>query len=175
MKDSFYFKMMDRFIKPTSWYSYSVPIIEGYRIIATKKDQTNAGLIEMAAGSSSKVIERKFGPNPIKPYRDYYGNFRLTIKLLPEESRELEIRFAIGYNINNKVLTVDDYSNFGWLRLAKANQGMLYPNLSDQKQLLEFLLKQSNYPRFIITRVYHYLQFELYDKLVIAIIKREKP
>lgn len=173
MNDSFYFKMMDRLFKPKNWYIYTDPALEGYRLIASKTDQTNAGLLEMAAGSSIKVKERKFGINPIKPYRDYYGNFRLTIKLLPEASQELEVRFAIGYTINNKILTADDYSNFGWLRLAKASQGMLYPNLCDQKQLLEFLLDQSKHPRFLITRVYHYLQFELYEKLTIAISERE--
>ncbi len=174
MNDSLYFKIMDWLIKPKSWYSYTEPILEGYRIIASKAEQANAGLVEIATSSSSKIIERKFGLNPVKPYRDYYGSFRLSIGLLPEESCEVEVKFAMGYTINNKVVTVDDYSNFGWLRLAKARKGMLYPNLSDQKQLLEFLLAESRYPRFLITRVYHYLQFELYERLVIAISKREK-
>ncbi len=174
MDGSLTLKVMDRMIKPKSWYSYTEPALEGYRLIASKTDQSNAGLLEVAAGSSAKARERKFGINPIKPYRDYYGSFRLKIKLLPEAGRELEVRFAIGYTINNKIFTVDDYSNFGWLRLAKASKGRLYPNLSDQKQLLEFLLDQSQYPRFLITRVYHYLQFELYEKLAIAILEREK-
>lgn len=173
MNDSLTLKVMDRLIKPKSWYSYTEPVLEGYRLISSKAEQTNAGMLEMAASSNAKSNERKFGVNPIKPYRDYYGNFRLIIKLLPEASREVEIRFAIGYTINNKILTVDDYSNFSWLRLAKASRGMLYPNLSDQKQLLEFLLDQSKYPRFLITRVYYYLQFELYEKLTKDILKRE--
>lgn len=174
MNDSLYFKIIDWLINPEDWYSFTGPVLEGYRLIASKADQLNAGSIETAAGSESKRMERQFGMNPVKPYRDYYGYFRLTTKLLSEEDSELEIRFAMGYTINNKVVTADDYSNFGWLRMAKAKQGMLYPNLSDQKQLLEFLLIQSSYPRFIITRVYHYLQFEIYEKLVKAISKREE-
>lgn len=174
MNDSLYFKIIDWLIGPEDWYSYTEPVLEGYRVIASKTDQLNAGLIETAAASESKRMERQFGMNPVKPYRDYYGHFRLTTKLLPEDGRELDVRFAMGYTINNKVVTADDYSNFGWLRMAKARQGMVYPNLSDQKQLLEFLLAHSRYPRFIITRVYHYLQFEIYEKLVAAISKREE-
>jgi len=174
MNDSLYFKIIDWLISPEDWYSYTEPVLEGYRLIASKTDQLNAGSIETAAGSDSKKIERQFGMNPVKPYRDYYGYFRLITKMLPEEDCELEVKFAIGYTINNKLVTADDYSNFGWLRMAKPKQGMVYPNLSDQKQLLEFLLAHSRYPRFIITRVYHYLQFEIYEKLVKAISEREK-
>lgn len=173
MEDSLVLKVMDRLFKPKSWYSFTDPILEGYRLIASKKDQTNAGMMETATSSSLELKERKFGGNPVKPYRDYYGYFRLKTKLLPEGNQELEVKFAIGYNFNNKILTTDDYSNFGWLRLAKDRTGMLYPNLSDQKQLLELLLAQSKYPGFIITRVYYYLQFELYEKLTIAILSRE--
>ena len=174
MNDSLILKVMDRLLNPTSWYSYTEPVLEGYRLISSKVEQTNAGMLETAASSNAKSNERKFSVNPLRPYRDYYGNFRLIIKLLPEASREVEVRFAIGYTINNKVFTVDDYSNFSWLRLAKAGAGMLYPNLSEQKQLLQFLLDQSQYPRFIITRVYQYLQFELYEKVTLAILEREK-
>lgn len=174
MNDSLYFKIIDWLIKPERWYSYTEPVLEGYRVIASKADQINAGLLETAAGSGSKIIERKFGLNPVKPYRDYYGHFRLTTKLLPKDRRELEVKFAMGYTINNKVVTVDDYSNFGWLRLAEARKDMLYPNLSDHKQLLQVLLARSPYPLIFITRVYHYLQFELYEKLAIAILEREK-
>lgn len=164
---------MDRLFKPKNWYSYTEPVLEGYRLIASKTDQANAGGLETAASSASDSKIRQFGMNPVKPYRDYYGNFRLKTKLLSEDYPELEVKFAIGYTINNKVLTVDDYSNFGWLRLAKARFGMLYPNLRDQKQLLQLLLSESSYPRFLITRVYHYLQFELYEKLTTAILEHE--
>ncbi len=173
MEDSLILKVMDRLIKPKNWYTYTDPVVEGYRLIASKTDQTNAGLLEMAVSLSKEPKVRKFGINPVKPYRDYYGSFHLKTKLLPESEPEIEVKFAIGYTINNKVLTADDYSNFGWLRLAKARTGMLYPNLSDQKQLLELLIDQSKYPSFLITRVYHYLQFELYEKLAIAILNRE--
>lgn len=173
MGDSFILKMMDRLIKPRTWYQYTEPVIEGYRLIASKTDQANAGSLETAAGSAPGLKTRQFGFNPVKPYRDYYGYFRLSTKLLPEDHPEIEVKFAIGYTINQKVLTADDYSNFGWLRLAKTRSGMLYPNLSEQKGLLQLLLDESQYPRFLITRVYHYLQFELYEKLASAILERE--
>lgn len=172
MDDSLILKVMDHLFKPKNWYSYTKPVLEGYRIIASKSDQTNAGQLKTPVSSAPKLI-RRFGVNPVKPYRDYYGNFRLKTKLLPNQP-ELEVKFAIGYTINNQVLTVDDYSNFGWLRLAKAKTGMLYPNLSEQKQLLQLLLVESKYPRFLITRIYHYLQFELYEKLAALILEREK-
>lgn len=172
MDDSLILKMMDRWFKPKTWYSYTEPVLEGCCIIASKSDQINAGRMETAVSSDPKLT-RRFGMNPVQPYRDYYGNFRLKTKLLPNQP-EFEVKFAIGYTINNQVLTVDDYSNFGWLRLAKARTGMLYPNLSEQKQLLQLLLAESKYPRFLITRIYHYLQFELYEKLAAVILEREK-
>jgi len=174
MDDIVILKVMDRLIKPRSWYQYTEPVLEGYRLIASKTDQTNAGGLETAVKSASELKTRQFGSNPVKPYRDYYGHFRLATKLLPEGHPELEVKFAIGYTINNKVLTADDYSNFGWLRLAKARTGMLYPNLCDQKQLLQLLLGESPFPRFLTTRVYHYLQFELYEKLITLISEYEK-
>ncbi len=173
MNDSLILKVLDWVLKPQKWYVYDEPVIEGYRLIASKIDQNHAGQMEAAAAASSKTFARKFGLNPIKPYRDYYGGFRLKTKLLAEPDAELDVKFAIGYTINNKVVTVDDYSNFGWLRLAVAREGMLYPNLSDQKQLLEFLLQHSECPRFVVTRVYHYLQFEMYEKLTTLIFERE--
>lgn len=172
MGDSLILRMLDRLIKPRTWYHYTEPVIEGYRLIASKTDQANAGRLETAAGAAPELKTRRFGFNPVKPYRDYYGHFRLSTKLLPGYP-ELEVKFAIGYTINHKVLTADDYSNFGWLRLAKARDGMLYPNLSEQQGLLQLLLEESQYPRFLITRVYHYLQFELYEKLASAILERE--
>lgn len=166
-------RVMDRLVKPKNWYQYTGPVLEGYRLIASKTDQANAGKMETAVSSDSTQKPRRFGINPVKPYRDYYGTLHLKTKLLPEDHPELEVKFAIGYTFDNKVLTADDYSNFGWLRLAKARTGMLYPNLSDQKQLLQLLLEESRYPRFLITRVYHYLQFELYEKLTASILERE--
>ena len=171
MDDSLILKVMDHLFKPKQWYSFTEPVIEGCRIIASKADQEHAGQLETPASPAPKL--RRFGRDPVKPYRDYYGNFHLSTKLLPENSPELKIKFAIGYTINNKLLTVDDYSNFGWLRLAKARTGMLYPNLSEQKQLLQLLLAESKYPRSLITRIYHYLQSELYEKLAAVILELE--
>lgn len=173
MDDLIILKVMDRLIKPKNWYRYTEPVLEGYRLIASKTDQTNAGGLETAVSSASELKTRHFGINPVKPYRDYYGYFHLNTKLLPEGHPGFEVKFAIGYTINNKVLTVDDYSNFGWLRMAKARTGMLYPNLSEQKQLLQLLLDESQYPRFLITRVYHYFQFEMYEKLTTLILDHE--
>lgn len=173
MEDSLILKVMDRLLKPKNWYRYTEPVLEGCRLIASKTDQTNAGWLETAVASASELKTRRFGINPVKPYRDYYGNFHLNTKLLPEGHPGIEVKFAIGYTINNKVVTADDYSNFGWLRLAKARSGMLYPNLSDQKALLQLLLDESQYPRFLITRVYHYLQFEMYEKLTTLILEHE--
>lgn len=74
---------------------------------------------------------------------------------------EIEVKFAFEYTTNARVTTADDFSNFGWLRLATGIEDYVYPNLSHQKQLLEYLLKNSRYPRFVVTRVYHYLEFDL--------------
>ncbi len=165
MSSAIVLSLIDRLIKPKEWYEVSNLSIEGFQFIGTKDDQKNAGLIEKPI-----IKEKRFGLNPFKPYRDYYGKLILKTRLVPEE---LEVKYAIGYTINQKVTTVDDYSNFAWLRLATGIEKYIYPNLSHQKQLLEFLLANSRQPKFVITRVYHYLQFELYQQLTTEILKRE--
>jgi hypothetical protein len=159
-------QMMDRLVKPKEWYEFSAPSIQGFQLIATKEDQKYAGQSEKPPQHN----EKRLGPNPIKLYRDYYGVFNLRTKLIPDE---LTVKFAIGYTINSKVVTVDDFSNFGWLRLATGIENIIYPNLSNHKQLLDYLLAHSKRPKFIITRVYHYLQTDLYQSVTYQIIKRE--
>ena len=166
MPESFVLKTIDRLVKPSEWYHFSAVIINGYTLIATKEDQTNAGLVMIAKKPGPK--KRTFGMNPFSPYRDYYGEFLLQTKLLPQV---LKVKFAIGYTINSRVVTVDDYSNFGWLRLATGLEDIIYPNLSDQKQLLDYLRQQSKQPQFVVTRIYHYLQTDLYHYLTTAIFE----
>lgn len=161
-------KAIDRMIKPRDWFQYHDLAVRGYQLIATKTEQKYAGLLEKPQPAEKT---RLFGPNPIKPYRDYYGEFSLTTRLYPGP---LPVKFAIGYTILTKVVTVDDYSNFGWLRLATGVPGILYPNLANQKQLLDFLAQHSKYPGFVISRVYHFLQDEIYRQVTQAIILREE-
>lgn len=168
MQDNFILRVADFFIKPQTWYQYSQLQIAGYRIISNKEEQRRAGELEAAVRPAERP--RQFGLSPIKPYRDYYGVFRLQTRLLPEE---LDVKFAIGYTINSKIVTVDDYSNFSWLRLCTGLDQILYPNLSQQKQMLDYFLARSKQPRFLISRVYHYLQSELYQYLTAEIIQQE--
>jgi hypothetical protein len=166
--ENWIFKIVDYYLKPREWYEYRQLSIDGYRIIASKEEQRQAGLFQTEPKSEERV--RRFGPSPVRPYRDYYGKFSLKTRLIPEE---LEVKFAIGYTINSKIITVDDISNFSWLRLCTGMDEILYPNLSHQKQLLDFMLAHSKQPRLIVTRVYQYLQFELYHYLAGEIIKEE--
>lgn len=112
MTDSFALKIVDSLIKPRQCYEYGDICIEGYRLIATKEEQSHAGSLNPEPHPQKRV--RSFGHSPIKPYRDYYGEFTLRTSLVPDE---LTVRFAIGYTILSKVVTVDDMSNFSWLRL----------------------------------------------------------
>ncbi|TCL57105.1 hypothetical protein EDC14_10478 [Hydrogenispora ethanolica] len=164
MADVIMLQWIDRILQPERWYEVADLNLEGYCMIATKEDQRLAGTVRDRESGASR--SRQFGRNPFKPYRDYYGKFRLTTRLLPES---VEVKFAVGYTLNSKVVTVDDYSNLGWLRLATGVADMLYPNLSDQKQLLQYIIQRTTYPRFVTTRVYHYLQNELYRELAAAI------
>lgn len=170
MADSLLLHLLDQWLKPETWYEYSTPILEGFRLIATKDDQKYAGLpASVEAGAAGSTGHRP-GFSPIKPYRDYYGRFTLKTPLVPER---LEVQFAIGYTWNNRVTTVDDYANFSWLRLATHVEGIVYPNLALQKQLLEYLLGHSRKPRFVTTRVYHFLQNDLYRTITGLIRERE--
>jgi hypothetical protein len=164
----FIFKIIDYLLKPQEWYEYRRLSIAGFRIIASKEDQRQAGLYREERQPSERV--RGFGPSPVRPYRDYYGKFILKTRLVPEE---LEVKFAIGYTFHSKMVTVDDVSNFGWLRLCTGMDEILYPNLSHQKQLLDFLLARSKRPRLIVTRVYQCLQFDLYYFLAEEIMKND--
>lgn len=160
MKDSFLLRSFDRLMTPRQRYRYYDLKLEGYRLIATKEDQRLAG--NLVAAGRSRERRRGFGHSPIKPYRDYYGGFTLQTMLLPQE---LPVRFAIGYLLHQRVTTEDDLSSFSWLRLATGLTEKLYPNLADEKQLFQYLLDRSKYPHCLITRVYHYLQMDLYDVL----------
>lgn len=157
MTDSFVLKMVDLLIKPQQCYCYRDIRIEGYRLITTKEEQNEAGALYPVAHHQRKI--RSFGHNPLQPYRDYYGQFILHTTLVPDE---LIVRFAIGYTILSKVVTADDMSKFSWLRLSTGLISKLYPNLADQKQLLDYLLKHSSKPAFYVTRVYHFLQMDIY-------------
>ena len=168
MKDNLRLAVFDFIINPQPGYRYPDQKLEGYRVIAPKEAQGEAGSLQPPAGSPGGT--RQFGQSPIKPYRDYYGTFQLETRLLSEA---LEVKFAIGYALDTKVITVDDYSNFSWLRLCTGIDRILYPNLAHQKQLLDYLLARSPKPRFLITRVYQYLQFELYQFLAAEILKRD--
>lgn len=168
MQDNLILRLADSFIKPQTWYCYSQLQIAGFRIISNKEEQRQAGALEAVTRPTERP--RQFGFNPIKPYRDYYGTFRLETRLLPET---LEVKYAIGYTMNSKLVTIDDYSNFSWLRMCTGLDQILYPNLAQQKQLLDYILAHSKQPRFLITRVYHYLQFELYQFLATEIIKQD--
>lgn len=161
MKDSFILRSFDHLVNPRRRYRYYDLKLEGYRTIASKEDQRQAGNLIIAAQSGRG--QRGFGPNPVKPYRDYYGGFRLQICLL---SQEIPVRFAIGYHLPQGITTIDDFSSFSWLRLATGLKDKLYPNLADEKQLLHYLLGCSKYPHCLITRVYYYLQMDLYDALI---------
>jgi hypothetical protein len=158
--------IMDRMIRPKEWYEFSELTIQGFQLIATKDDQKYAGQME----KPPQLDKKRLGPNPIKLYRDYYGVFNLKTKLIADE---LRVKFAIGYTMHSKVVTIDDYSNFGWLRLATGIEDFIYPNLCHQKQLLDYLLAHSKQPKFIITRVYDYLQTDLHQCLTQEILKRE--
>jgi hypothetical protein len=166
--ESYIFNIIDYFLKPREWYEYRQLSIDGFRVIATKEEQRQAGLYREESKPAERV--RGFGLNPVRPYRDYYGTFILKTRLIPEE---LEVKFAVGYTLNSKIVTVDDISNFSWLRLCTGMNEILYPNLSHQKQLLDFLLAHSKRPRLIVTRVYQYLQFELYHYLAGEILKSD--
>lgn len=168
MQDNFILAAIDFIIKPQTWYRYSNLKIDGYRVIATKDEQRQAGSLQPPARPAERT--RQFGQSPIKPYRDYYGTFWLDTRLLSET---LEVKFAIGYALDTKLVTVDDYFNFSWLRLCTGIDRILYPNLAHQKQLLDYLLARCTKPRFLTTRVYQYLQFELYQFLAAEIIKRD--
>lgn len=37
-------RLLDRRLKPEEWHEYSPPVLEGFRVIATKDDQKYAGL-----------------------------------------------------------------------------------------------------------------------------------
>jgi hypothetical protein len=167
MANSVLFNMMDRLLKPQKCYEISEFSILGFQLIASKEDQRLAGRQE---GLPPKKRTRSFGASPVKPYRDYYGKFKLKTTMIDEE---ITVQFAIGYSIYSPFNTVDDYSNFSWLRLAIEMEGMIYPNLANQKQLLDYLIKNSRYPQFVIIRVYHYLQTELYHKLTNQILMKE--
>jgi hypothetical protein len=171
MENSFVLKVADFFIKPKQWYEYSELTIDGFCFIGSKEDQKTAGYIQKKPKTATEERKRKFGMNPVKPYRDYYGRFRLKTRLIPDE---VEVLFAIGYTMNQKVVTVDDYSNFSWLRMATGLNDIIYPNLAHQKQLLDYLVNRSKYSKFVVSRVYHYLEFEILHRLMLEILKREK-
>jgi len=166
--ESWLIKLTDQILKPWEYYDYHSLTISGYQLIVTKADQANAGLIKPLTPKEKPI--RCLGINAIQPYRDYYGSFILKTKLVSEE---LVVKFAIGYDFHTKVVTVDDYALFSWLRLAVATPEMLYPNLSEQKQLFEYFLKISKKRKLVIVRVYHYLQTEIRQKLVDLILKTE--
>jgi len=173
MADSIVLKLLDLFIKPKEWYEYGPLTIEGFCFIGKKEDQKNAGFIhEDHKNDYLELRKRSFGINPVKPYRDYYGRFKLKTRLLPEE---IEVLFAIGYTMNQKVVTIDDYSNFSWLRLATGLNDIIYPNLAHQKQLLDYLAQHANVSKFVISRIYHYLEFDLLHDLTAEILSRESP
>jgi hypothetical protein len=160
MSDNFYLAIADYFIKPHTWYQYTGLTITGYRMIASKDDQRQAGALEVNPRQPGRM--RQFGLNPITPYRDYYGWFQLKTRLLPGP---VAVKFAIGYASHTKLATVDDYAKFSWLRLCTGMEHLLYPNLALQKQLLEYFLAHSVKPRLVITRVYQDLQVNLYREL----------
>ena len=166
MSESSILTIADYFLKPQEWYEFSRPVLQGFALIASKDDQKYAGLI--CKPSLSKT--GRHGPNPVSLYRDYYGFFKLRTKLVPEE---LTVKFAIGYTMHSKVITVDDYSNFSWLRLATGIEDYAYPNLCHHKQLLDYFMTHSQRSKFIITRVYFYLQNDIYDAVTAEILKRE--
>ena len=167
MGDPVFINVIDHALKPQKWYEISDFAILGFQLITSKEDQKFAGSKE---GPPPKKQNRRFGPNPIKPYRDYYGKFTLKTTLVSET---IKAQFAIGYTINSLINTVDDFSNFSWLRLATEKEDVVYPNLSEQKQLLDYLTINSRYPRLIVIRVYHYLQMDLYHNLTTEIQQRE--
>ncbi|HBF36981.1 MAG TPA: hypothetical protein DDW50_06630 [Firmicutes bacterium] len=166
MSETAILRITDHFLKPKKWYEFTEPVLQDFKLIATKDDQKYAGL----AHQPVRPKVNHHGPNPIQLYRDYYGTFHLRTKLVPEE---LPVKFAIGYTMHSKVITVDDYSNFGWLRLATGIEEYIYPNLCHYKQLLDYIMAHSKYPRFAITRVYFYLQNDIYEDLTAEILKRE--
>lgn len=166
MSEQLLLQLIDRFVKPGEWFGINDFSIDGYCLIGSKEDQRVAGINPSVIKEHQSVRPRSFGLNPVKPYRDYYGKFTLTTRLA---LNPLEVKFAIGYTFNTKVVTIDDYSKFGWLRMATGMEGIVYPNLADQKQLLEYLMGHSKYPRFIVTRVYHHLQNEMYRRLTTLI------
>ncbi|HOJ78554.1 MAG TPA: hypothetical protein PLZ08_10570 [Bacillota bacterium] len=173
-ENSILLTIIDKVFKPDQCFKYSNLEIKGFRLIASKEDQQNAGYFINPEVTEAAIKERKrqFGPNPIKPYKDYFGEFVLETNIVPEV---LSVKFAIGYTINSKVTTVDDLSNFGWLRLCTGIVDIEYPNLAHHKQLLDYLLQHSKKPRFLITRIYHYLQFSLYQQLTAEISEMEHP
>jgi hypothetical protein len=170
MAESWLVFAVDRLFKPQSFYKYHHLTLEGFEVIATKEDQTNAGLSVKSSRPAEK--KRQFGANPFQPYRDYYGHFILEVKSIPEE---LDVKFAIGYTLNSKVTTIDDYSNFGWLRLATAMPQIIYPNLGEQKQLLDYLCTNIKWPPFLTTRIYHFLQNDIRCELMNIITSRFRP
>lgn len=170
MDDSYQLRLLDLVIKPKKSYQYSDLSIDGYQIISTKEDQKIAGFIkadDLRDPDEMSKKGRRFGPSVIKPYRDYYGHLTLKTSLT---SDEVEVKFAIGYLLNSKVTTPDDTSNFGWLRLCTGLDDIRYPNLCHHQQLLQYFIEKSTKPRFVITRVYYYLQFDLYHNLTSQIL-----
>ena len=167
MEDSCQLRLLDLIIKPQKKYQYDNLAIYGYKVISTKEEQKIAGFLVPKDVYYPEKIKR-FGPSVIKPYRDYYGRFTLKTSLIPEE---VEVKFAIGYLLNSKVITTDDTSNFGWLRLCTGLNDILYPNLCYHQQLLRYLIEKSSKPRFVITRIYYYLQCDLHHDLTNQIMK----
>lgn len=168
MTTEFVINTVDRFLKPHDWYAYRHLTIKGFELITSKTEQTYAGFLDKPDFATTKT--RHFGPNPLKPYRDYYGEFELVSKLYPEP---LTVKFAIGYTFNVKVVTVDDYSNFSWLRMAVGMPEILYPNLAHHTQLLNFLIPHAKQPKFIVCRIYHYLQNDIYQEVTRKILENE--
>jgi hypothetical protein len=166
MAETVILKLTDSIVRPKEWYDFSEPQITGFQLIATKEDQKYAGRLD----HPKQPQINRHGPNPVKLYRDYYGTFILRTRLVADD---LPVKFAIGYTMHSKVVTVDDYSNFGWLRLATGIENFVYPNLCHQKQLLDYLMSHAKYPKFVITRVYYYLQNDIYDFLVKEILRLE--
>jgi hypothetical protein len=161
--------LLDRILKPKDWYRIHALTLNGYKLVASKDDQKNAGMpLDQIQKAARKT--RGIGMNPIKPYRDYYGQFILESKFLSEP---LQVKYAIGYALQTRVVTVDDFSSFSWLRLAPADDESLYPNLSKHQQLLLYLMQKSVFPKFVVSRVYYYLQTELYQSITSLILERE--
>lgn len=169
MENPLLLKLVDWIFQPQRKYSYENLKLEGYRLISGKEAQLVAGSLIVPEQSDAESQERKFGINPVRPYYDYYGGFDVIFLGFP-----CKVRFAIEYKFSERIRTEDSMARFGWLRLSTEQEGMLYPNLSSQKQLLLFLCRRLKKPRFYVTRVYHYMQFELYRILTKIIAEQVK-